>query len=84
LNDPIYVEAARALALRAIREGGSTAPARIAHAFRLAAGRVPDASEVAILERALGAARKVYADNEPAAYAAVTAMILNLDEVITK
>jgi hypothetical protein len=84
LNDPIYVEAARALAMRAIREGGSTAPPRIAHAFRLASGRVPDASEVAILERALVAARKVYGADEQAAYAAVTAMILNLDEVITK
>ena len=81
LNDPIYVEAARKLAERALREGG-TKP--IAYAFRLAAGRSPDADEIAILERTLKTARSIFAKDELSAYAAVTTMILNLDEVITK
>ncbi len=82
LNDPIYVEAARKLAERALREGGATQGARIAWAFRLAAGRAAEADEVAILEKTLDAARGKL--DEVSAYAAVTAMILNLDEVITK
>ena len=42
LNDPIFVEAARNLAERSIREGGPSPAARLAFAFRLATGRVPD------------------------------------------
>jgi hypothetical protein len=49
LNDPIFVEAARALAERSMHEGGSTADARLTFAFRLATGRVPDADEKQIL-----------------------------------
>ena len=84
LNDPIYVEAARKLAERAMREGGATPRARITHAFRLAAGRTPGADEVAILERTFETARTNFGNDEASAYATVTAMILNLDEVITK
>jgi hypothetical protein len=49
MNDPTYVEAARALAARAIREGGSSPESRIAHAFRLVTGRLPLAEESAVL-----------------------------------
>ena len=49
MNDPAYVEAARALAGRMIREGGATAESRISFAFRLATARRPRAAELAIL-----------------------------------
>lgn len=49
LNDPTYVEAARVLAERMVREGGATPEARIRWAFRRATARTPDAEEVAIL-----------------------------------
>ena len=49
LNDPQYVEAARVLAERAMREGGTTAELRIAYMFRLATGRHPDGDEVSEL-----------------------------------
>src|SRR5579862_2633884 len=49
LNDPIFVEAARKLAERSIREGGGTADARLEFAFRLATGRAPDNEEKKIL-----------------------------------
>ena len=39
LNDPTYVEAARALAARVIREGGPDAAARLDCACRLVLGR---------------------------------------------
>jgi hypothetical protein len=49
LNDVTYVEAARALAQRAIREGGSTAEHRLALAFRLATARRPTSEEGRVL-----------------------------------
>ncbi len=51
LNDPIYVEAARKLAERAIHEGGATPESRLEYAFRLAAGRAPDDTERQILHK---------------------------------
>ncbi len=53
LNDPTYVEAARALAQRALLEGGKDVNGRIAYAFRLATGRTPAAQEVAVLRTLL-------------------------------
>ena len=49
MNDVTYVEAARLLAERAMREGGSIPSERIVHAFRLAAARKPSPEELRIL-----------------------------------
>jgi len=46
LNDPVYVEAAQALARRMIREGGSTASDRAIRGFRLVLTRLPTAPEI--------------------------------------
>jgi hypothetical protein len=51
LNGPQYVEAARVMAERLIAEGGDTLRDQIEHGFRLATGRHPELSEVAILEQ---------------------------------
>ncbi len=56
LNDPTYVEAARALAQRALLEGGKDPARRIRYAFRLATARLPDAKEIRILR---GIERKI-------------------------
>jgi hypothetical protein len=48
LNDPTYVEAARALAQRMIRQGADPSK-RIRYAFRLVAARDPGAKEIAVL-----------------------------------
>jgi hypothetical protein len=53
LDDPIYVEAARKLAERSILEGGTEPEARLALAFRLAAGRSPDQEEMRVLRKTL-------------------------------
>ena len=50
MNDPTYVEAARALAERDLREGGTTDADRIRYAFRLATDRDPSPQELNILE----------------------------------
>src|SRR5690606_8909417 len=61
LNDPTYVEAARAFAARIIREGGSEPAARIAFAFRTATSRAPTEREVELLTALLEKHRAEYA-----------------------
>ena len=55
LNDPTYVEASRALAQRALLEGGKDPDARLAYAFRLATARKPDGKETKVLRALLDA-----------------------------
>jgi len=50
LNDPTYVEAARALAGRILTEGGKDPDSRIRFGFRLATARKPNAKEVRVLQ----------------------------------
>jgi hypothetical protein len=105
LNDPVYVEAAWALARRTLAEcPDADIDARIQHAFRVCLARTPSAAEARILrhlfDAQLEAARrdptslaKLLAQNtapagvataEFAAWYAVAAALLNLDEMITK
>ena len=51
LNDPVYVEAAQALARRMVREGGAGEAARAARGFRLVLARPPTAAETDRLVR---------------------------------
>jgi hypothetical protein len=51
LNDPQYVEAARALAERAYREGGEGLRSRIRFVFRTLTSREPSSREMVTLER---------------------------------
>ncbi len=53
LNDPQYVEAARAVAERAMIEGGSKSSEQIALAFRLLTSRRADTDQMAVLQRLL-------------------------------
>ena len=106
LNDPIFVEAARKLAERAIHEGGASPEERLRFAFRWATGRTPDDQDLSILRQTLQQMQQAYTADEKAAraflsvgasaldtslpvselaaYTAVTTIILNLDETITK
>lgn len=51
MNDPVYVEAARALAARVLREHPRDRERQVALAFRLALARPPDRKELAVLVR---------------------------------
>ena len=51
MNDVTYIEAARMIAERMLKEGGATVEQRIAWAFRLVTSRQPSASEVQVLAR---------------------------------
>jgi len=62
LNDPVYVEAGKALGLRMHKDGGKDDDARLAFGFRLVTSRAPDADELAILRRLLAEQRAHYTD----------------------
>jgi Protein of unknown function (DUF1553)/Concanavalin A-like lectin/glucanases superfamily len=49
LNDPTYVEAARAMAAKTLRDGGKNVNGRIAYVFRMALARKPSAQETKVL-----------------------------------
>jgi hypothetical protein len=51
MNDPTYVEAARALAQRVLEEGGPDLAGRLSYAFRRCTGRPPTSREVQVLTR---------------------------------
>jgi hypothetical protein len=109
LNEPIFLECARALALRTVRDGGSTDAERLAWAFRRCLARPPTEAETSALLGLLDRQRRHFeqpgaepwslaADdpNRPpqlpqgtspaqlAAWTAVSRVLLNLDETITK
>jgi hypothetical protein len=109
LNEPIFLECARALALKTIQEGGNSEQERLVFAFRRCTARMPDAAEAAALLglydkqlarfSAEGAKPWELAANDPAqppalplcvtapqlaAWTAVSRVLLNLDETITK
>ncbi len=60
LNDPVYVEAAQALARRMAKAKGTTAD-KLTHGFRLCVARPPSAKELAVLVRLYEEARAKYA-----------------------
>ena len=67
MNDPVFVEAARAFAQRVIKEGGATDAARLSFAWRLALSRPPSKQERAILDRTLQQQLATYRNDKEAA-----------------
>ena len=89
LNEPLFLEAAKALAERAIREGGRTDAERLTYAFRRVVARRPAAEESTELMALLNKQKARYAGagshlGEVQAWTAVARVLLNLDEAITK
>ena len=67
LNDPTYVEAARAFAARIVKEGGRDTAERIAWAYRQALGRAPRADELQVTMTLFGKHLALYAGDGAAA-----------------
>jgi len=109
LNEPLFLETARALAARALLEGGATDSQRLAYAFRRCLARKPSPAEQAELIAFLNKETHRYADGELdpwdmlggnlslsallprgetagelAGWTALSRVLLNLDETITK
>jgi len=58
MNEPVFVEAAQALAVRVLREGGEDDAARIRHAFRLCTSRLPTGKEQEQIQMLLATQRQ--------------------------
>ena len=67
MNDPVFVEAARAFAQRVLAEGGSDSASRLTYAWRLALARPPSEHERAVLDRTLQAQLATYGQDKEAA-----------------
>jgi hypothetical protein len=67
LNDPTYVEAARFLAQRMIKEGGTSIESRLSHGFRLLLGRNPSKQEFQVLAAAVERSIKDFTKDPEAA-----------------
>ncbi len=98
LNNEVFVEAARALAKRALSLEAADDRERIRGALRLCIARPPADAEIASFQTLLATSRDWYAKNpeavekilgepgnaESAAWVAVARIALNLDELITR
>ncbi|MCG3162364.1 MAG: hypothetical protein JMDDDDMK_03614 [Acidobacteria bacterium] len=109
LNEPLFVEAARALAIKTLKEGGTSDEQRLVYVFRRALARKPSQQEATELLGLLNRQRERFiagelnpwnfvADNpdkpfplpkgarmeDAAAWTAISRVLLNLDETITK
>ncbi|HXY35519.1 MAG TPA: hypothetical protein VEI07_14905 [Planctomycetaceae bacterium] len=72
LNDPVYVEAAQALARRIMLEGGHSPQQRCRFALRLCLSRPPKPEQVAQIESLLLDGRRHYQADLKAAHALAT------------
>ena len=83
LNEPLFVESARALAGLALKEGGATEAQKLTYVFRRCVSREPASQERDELLTLLS--KQVKRSASPLdAWTAVARVLLNLDETITK
>ncbi|MDB6153404.1 MAG: Planctomycete cytochrome [Chthoniobacteraceae bacterium] len=69
MNDPVFVEAARAMAQRILKEGGSDDASRLAYGWRLALARPPAPREMNVLSKTLQTQLATYTQDKAAAAA---------------
>ncbi|MSU54022.1 MAG: DUF1553 domain-containing protein [Opitutaceae bacterium] len=81
-NEPGYLEAARQLGTRMLREGGADDSARVAFAFRLATGRRPSPTEIGVLTKTLGRLRADFVAHGSDAYTYVNTGASPLDAML--
>ena len=109
LNEPVFLESARALAMRTLQEGGATVAEKLAYAVRRCVSRKPTEREASGLLELLNKETQHFSDGmrdpwelavanpaqppplpkgatpaQLAAWTAVSRVLLNLDETITK
>jgi mono/diheme cytochrome c family protein len=83
LDDPVFFEGARAMASRVLRDcAGCDFRAKLNRAYRLALARDARPDELAVMSRYYDAERT--RQDETAAWTALSSVLLNLDEFITR
>lgn len=81
LNDPVFTEAAKALANR-LREHGTSRPNQLQRGFEICLGRSPSNHELARLNRFWNEQNQLHDNNH--AWQSTAVVLLNLDEFITR
>jgi hypothetical protein len=81
LNEPLFMEAAKALAEKTVREGGASDGDRVEYMFRRCVSRRPTAAE---RDELLSFVNKQKGRGETLAWTALARAMLNLDETITR
>ena len=76
LNDPVFVEAAQALAARVLREAPGGFSERLTFAFRTCLARSPSATEIDSLASYFDTQKKIF-ENDPKAAASLAPFDLN-------
>lgn len=102
LNDPVFFEAAQALAARILDEGHGSVADRIRYGFELCTARDPDSEETARLARYFEKQKQILLKDKPSAealfpnrvegvdpidagaWAALSSVLLNLDEFLSR
>ena len=82
MNDPQYVEAARHLAARMLREGGTTEQSRMTYGFRLTTSRTPSGVELRMLSELLKAERQRFSGAPEKARVALSVGFSKRDETL--
>ncbi len=77
LNDVQHFESARALAERAISEGGTADRERLEYLYRTVISRRPTQHELELVQAALNTQRKLFAEDPDSATKAIHVEILN-------
>jgi len=77
LNDPVFVEAAQALALRVWKHGGKDDRTRLRFAFELCTGRPPSPKETAVLSSLLQDESQFFSDRTARAVQVATQDVKN-------
>jgi Protein of unknown function (DUF1553) len=72
MNDPAFLEAARGLAQRVLKEGGNDINERLTFAFRLALARVPKKEELRVLQQVYQQQLENYRHDKEAATALIS------------
>lgn len=67
MNDRQYIDAAKKLAERMLREGGATPEQRLTYGFRWMTARPPSAKELDVLRKSLDQQFAYFQANKPAA-----------------
>ncbi len=83
LNDPVYVEIAKAFGQRIAREGGDNLDGQLGWAFRTALARTPRESEMQLLRSAFETVRTGSGSMEKA-FEEIATILLNLHETINR
>ncbi|MBM3782770.1 MAG: DUF1553 domain-containing protein [Acidobacteria bacterium] len=82
LNEPLFFEAAQALAAKTLAEGGASDDSRLRFAFRRVLGRAPAQNEKDALLTLLS--KQAGKQDLRGAWTTISRVLLNLDEAITK